>query len=208
MARAFDEVIRVPTDAGHVAVHRRASAGRPVMVMTHGTGFCASTWLGVVEHVSDAFEVFSIVRRGHGRSSTPDDAYDFTDFARDAVCVIDALGLRGAYAVGHSAGATDLLLAAAERPDAFGRMFVIEPTAMDPAEPAVRAEMAPFHERALADFARRRASFPSRAAEVVRRLVPDASHVHLDGLGHAAAQVDPHRVAADVMRFWSDYAVP
>jgi pimeloyl-ACP methyl ester carboxylesterase len=39
-------------------------------------------------------------------------------------------------------------------------------------------------------------------AEVVRRLVHDTSHVHLDGLGHAAAQVDPDRVAGEVLRFW------
>ncbi len=45
--------------------------------------------------------------------------------------------LRDAYAVGHSAGATDILLAAAQRPEAFARIFAIEPTVMDPADPAI-----------------------------------------------------------------------
>ena len=292
------ELIEVATDAGHVIVHRHAAPGRPVALLSHGTGFCAATWLGVAELLGARFELCVIDRRGHGASSAPDDAYDFTDFARDTVCVIDSLGVRGAYAVGHSAGATDLLLAAAERPDAFRRLFVIEPTAMDPAEPGVRADMAPLHAQALADFARRRATFASRdevvarytgrgafagwrpdvleafvrdgfadepggavtlrctpsaevamlrqifaamegtyrvgadphpfavlaqvhrptlvvttehsqpiydrMAEVVRRLLPNSEHVHLDGLGHAAPQVDPERVAAEVLRFWDD----
>lgn len=293
---SFDEVLSVATDAGHVAVHRRRADGRPVVLMTHGTGFCAGTWRGVAEVLADDFEICSIDRRGHGLSAAPDDAYDFADFARDAVAVIDALDLRDAYAVGHSAGATDLLLASVQRPDAFRAMFVIEPTAMDPAAPGVRADMAPYHAEALTTFARRRARFTSRAevverytgrgafagwrpdllaafveggfaeeddgsvvlrctpdhevamlrrifaamegtyafavephpfdalrrvttptrvvttehsqpiyrqmAEVVLRLVPDASHVHLDGLGHSAVQVDPDRVAAEVLTHW------
>jgi pimeloyl-ACP methyl ester carboxylesterase len=292
------ERIGVATDAGHVTVHRWASPGRPVALLTHGTGFCAATWLGVIELLGDHFELCAIDRRGHGASSAPDDAYDFTDFARDAVCVIDALGLRDAYAVGHSAGATDLLLAAAERPDAFRRLFVIEPTAMDPAEPRIRVDMAPIHAQTLAGFARRRATFASRdevvarytgrgaftgwrpevldafvrdgfgdeadgsvtlrctpdnevamlrhifaamegtyrvaddphpfdaltcvsrptrvvttelsqeiygrMGEVVRRLVPSSDHLRLDGLGHSAPQVDPDRVAAEVLRFWHE----
>lgn len=296
MGWRFDESLRVVTDAGHVTVHRSPSPGRPALLLTHGTGFCASTWIGVAEVLASAFDVYAIDRRGHGSSSAPDDAYDFTDFAADAMRVVDALGLRDAYAVGHSAGATDLLLCAAQRPDAFRKLFVMEPTAMHPDEPGVRAAMAPLHAEMLEVFARRRSVFESRTAvlewyarrdayadwrpdvveamvdggyrelddgslelrcapasetamlrrifaamegtyrvgeadhpfealrrvrqptrivttehsqpiyremaEVVRRLVPDTSHVHLDGLGHLAAQVDPPRVAAEILRFW------
>jgi pimeloyl-ACP methyl ester carboxylesterase len=293
----FDERFDVPTDAGHVTVHRRAAPERPVMLLSHGTGFCAAPWAGVAEVLADEFELCAVDRRGHGTSTAPPDGYDFTDFARDAVCVVDALGLRDAYAVGHSAGATDLLLCAAERPDAFRRLLVIEPTAMDPGEPNVRVDMAPFHTEALGVFARRRATFATRQevrdrytergvfvgwrpdlldafvrdgfadaadgsvrsrcdpahetamlrhifaamegtyragevdhpfdalqrvrcptrvvttersqpiyatmAAIVHQLVPDTSQLHLDGLGHTAAQVDPERVATEVRRFWS-----
>lgn len=164
----FDEQLAVGTDAGQVVVHRRVAAGRPSMLLLHGTGFCASTWVGVADALAGEFDLYAIDRRGHGASSAPADAYDITDFARDAVCVVDALGLRDAYAVGHSAGATDLLLCAADRPDAFRRLFVIEPTAMDPAEPGVRADMAPWHAEALDAFARRRSRFASRS-EVIER---------------------------------------
>ena len=38
------------------------------------------------------------------------DAYHFLDYAEDVCRVIDALDLRDVYGIGHSAGATDLLL--------------------------------------------------------------------------------------------------
>lgn len=296
VAWAFDEVVHVRTATGHVAVHRRAAPGRPVALMTHGTGFCATTWNGVAELLAGQFELCAIDRRGHGASTAPDDAYDFTDFADDAARVIDALGVRDACAVGHSAGATDLLLAAAARPDAFRRLFVIEPTAMDPFDDVVNDDLVPLHAQALADFARRRATFASRAevlerytgrgafagwrddlleafvrdgftdeidgsvslrctparevamlrhifaamegryrrgerdhpfaalprvhhptlvvttehsqpvygqmSSAIRRLIPHTSHVHLEGVGHTVAQVDPDRVATEVLRFW------
>lgn len=299
MAWRFDERIDVATGDGHVTVHRSGSPGRPVALMTHGTGLSASTLVGLAALLADEFEVYAFDRRGHGSSSAPaEDDYDFADFTADAIRVIDALGLRDVYAVAHSAGATDLLLAAAERPHAFHRIVAIEPTAMDPAEPGVRADLAPQHAEALAAFTRRRATFASRAevierytgrggyagwhpdvleayvrdgfvdqadgtvtlsctptaevamlrrifatmegtyrpasgphpfdalrtvtaptlvitteqsapiyrqmGEVVVRLLPNASHVRLDGLGHSAAQVDPDRVAAEVLRFWHD----
>ena len=46
--------------------------------------------------------------------------------------MIEALDLSDIYGIGHSAGATDLLLAAKLLPARFSRLFVMEPTVMDP----------------------------------------------------------------------------
>ena len=46
--------------------------------------------------------------------------------------MIETLGLSNIYGIGHSAGATDLLLAAKLNPTRFARLFVMEPTVMDP----------------------------------------------------------------------------
>lgn len=46
--------------------------------------------------------------------------------------MIERLGLSNIYGIGHSAGATDLLLAAKLNPARFARLFVMEPTVMDP----------------------------------------------------------------------------
>ena len=54
------------------------------------------------------------------------------DFARTSAAAIEALDLTDIYGIGHSAGATDLLLAAKLLPERFSRLFVMEPTVMDP----------------------------------------------------------------------------
>lgn len=77
------------------------------------------------------YTVYAIDRRGHGASHKPG-AYHFLDYADDVCRVIDALDLRDVYGIGHSAGATDLLLATRMLPGCFTRLFVMEPTVMDP----------------------------------------------------------------------------
>src|SRR5690349_7456974 len=126
-----------------IAVYRwgEPRAGRPAALLTHGTGFCASVWSGVAEQLASDFVVYAIDRRGHGASGKPADAYDFLDFADDAVRVIDGLQLQSAFALGHSAGATDLLLAAVQRPRAFQCIYALEPTAMDAGAPQPIAEL-------------------------------------------------------------------
>ena len=78
--------------------------------------------------------------------------------------VLDHFGLHDAYAVGHSAGATDLLLAAATAPDRIGRLLVIEPIVPAPVTRA-GAPPGPAGDPSMAEQARhRRAVFPTRAA--------------------------------------------
>jgi pimeloyl-ACP methyl ester carboxylesterase len=137
-------------------------SSRPTALLVHGTGFCASVWNGVAPDLADDFDVIAFDRRGHGASTKPADAYDFDDFADDIVELADALGLRGVYGIGHSAGGTDVLLAAPRRPDMFARLLLVEPTVMDPHEPTRDVASAPGPEPAT--HQRRRATFPSRQA--------------------------------------------
>lgn len=105
--------------------------------------------------------MYAFDRRGHGRSSKPTVGYDFSDFVGDLNAVIDHLGLEGAYGVGHSAGATDLLLAAGVRPDAFRSLFAMEPTTMDPAEWHAPTPLSPERAHTLERVDVRRAEFES-----------------------------------------------
>ena len=136
-------------------------AGRAALLLTHGTGFCGPVWRTIAEAFASELVVYAVDRRGHGASSKPADAYHFADFAEDTVGVIDGLQLQGAYAIGHSAGATDLLLAAAQRPTAFRCIFAMEPTMMHPTTPEQRPELQATREERLQGAGRRRASFPS-----------------------------------------------
>jgi pimeloyl-ACP methyl ester carboxylesterase len=154
----------IEASAGPLACTRWETPGssRPTALLVHGTGFCASVWNGVACDLADDFDVVAFDRRGHGASTKPDDAYDLDDFADDICELADALSLEGAYGIGHSAGGTDLLLAAPRRPGAFARLLLMEPTIMDPDEPTRDVASAPGPNPA--NRRRRWATFPSGQA--------------------------------------------
>lgn len=162
------DVVETADGSIHVLHWGDGDPQRPAALLVHGTGHCASVWTGVAAELAATFEVYAVDRRGHGASTKPADAYDFTDFAGDAVAVIDALGLDGAFGIGHSAGGTDLLLAAPQRPHAFRRLLVIEPTVMDPDDPDAQRAAAAEHRAALDGMTRRRAEFAGRAEALAR----------------------------------------
>jgi pimeloyl-ACP methyl ester carboxylesterase len=114
-----------------IAMLQWGERGKPPALLVHGTGFVADVWDEVARELASTYTVYGLDRRGHGASHKPG-AYHFLDFAEDICRMIDALDLRDVYGIGHSAGATDLLLAAKLAPGRFARLFVMEPTAMDP----------------------------------------------------------------------------
>ncbi|WP_433995497.1 alpha/beta fold hydrolase [Bradyrhizobium manausense] len=139
-------------------------SGKPAALLVHGTGFVADVWDEVARELASTHTVYALDRRGHGASHKPA-TYHFVDFADDICRVIDALGLRQVYGVGHSAGATDLLLAAKMLPGCFTRLFVMEPTVMNPK--AARDPSAGLSEQSLSraqGALRRQAEFDSADA--------------------------------------------
>ncbi|TQF26828.1 alpha/beta hydrolase [Bradyrhizobium sp. UNPF46] len=114
-----------------IAMLQWGESGRPPALLVHGTGFVADVWSEVACELASTYTVYAFDRRGHGASHKPS-TYHFLDYADDVCRVMDALGLRDIYGIGHSAGATDLLLAAKLLPGRFTRLFVMEPTIMDP----------------------------------------------------------------------------
>ncbi|WP_375307813.1 alpha/beta hydrolase [Bradyrhizobium sp. A11] len=114
-----------------IAMLQWGERGKPPALLVHGTGFVAAVWDEVACELASAYTVYALDRRGHGASHKPG-AYHFLDYADDVRRVMDALELRNVHGIGHSAGATDLLLAAKLLPGRFARLFVMEPTVMDP----------------------------------------------------------------------------
>jgi len=114
-----------------IAMLQWGEHGKPPALLVHGTGFVADVWDEVARELASTYTVYALDRRGHGASHKPS-SYHFLDFAEDVCRVTDALGLRDVYGIGHSAGATDLLLATKLLPGRFSRLFVMEPTIMDP----------------------------------------------------------------------------
>jgi len=114
-----------------IAMLQWGQSGNPAALLVHGTGFVADVWDEVARDLASTYTVYALDRRGHGASHKPG-AYHFLDYADDICRIVDALDLRDVYGIGHSAGATDLLLATRMRPGCFTRLFVMEPTVMDP----------------------------------------------------------------------------
>jgi pimeloyl-ACP methyl ester carboxylesterase len=143
---------------------------KPPALLLHGTGFVAEVWEDVARELASDYTVYALDRRGHGDSHKPAaNRYHFQDFAEDVCMVIEALGLSNIYGIGHSAGATDLLLAAKLLPARFSRLFVMEPTVMDPrAARADGAGLSDFAMGAVQGVLRRQAEFDSAEAAFLR----------------------------------------
>jgi len=156
---------------GRIALVRWGEAAdKPPALLVHGTGFVAEVCDEVARELASRYAVYGIDRRGHGASHQPStERYHFLDFASDICAVVEALDLTDIFGIGHSAGATDLLLAAKLLPRRFARLFVMEPTIMDPR--AVKADGAGLSDNGNAyarGVLRRQREFDSAAAAFQR----------------------------------------
>jgi pimeloyl-ACP methyl ester carboxylesterase len=157
-------------DGQRLAIARwgEADSRKPPALLLHGTGFVAEVWNDVARELASDYTVYALDRRGHGDSHKPAaDRYHFQDFAEDVRIAIETLGLSNIYGIAHSAGATDLLLAAKLKPMSFSRLFMMEPTVMDPR--AARAGgLSDFAIGAVQSVLRRQAEFESAEAAFLR----------------------------------------
>jgi len=115
----------------------------------------------VAADLADRFHCLALDFRGHGLSTTPvATGVDFAGLASDVEAVVDGLRLERPHGVGHSVGATALLLAEQARPGTFEAIWCWEPVIVA-AEPPLGRDC----DNWLAHRARRRqARFPSAKA--------------------------------------------
>ncbi len=114
--------------------------GRPdggVVLLLHGLGSNGATWDNVAPVLGEHFRVIAPDARGHSDSEWPQD-YSLALMRDDAAGLLEALGVLGAFVVGHSMGAAVAFLLAASRPELV-RLLVLEemppPDAADPPRP-------------------------------------------------------------------------
>lgn len=164
-----------------IAVHDLGGHG-PDIFLAHATGFHGWAWAPVARRLADRFHCIAYDVRGHGDSvveGDPAEGWDWLTLAGDALAVTDGLDLDRPLGVGHSSGATALLLAEAARPGTFAALYCIEPigpTGDDPHPPRPDHPMA-------ARARRRRATFASRReAEETYRIKPPLSDLSPEGL--------------------------
>lgn len=99
----------------------------PTLLFVHATGFHARCWDEVIRHFPNRHAIAPDLR-GHGRSAKPDPPYHWQAFGRDLVLFAEALDLRGGIGIGHSMGGHTLVSAAAQRPETFAKLLLLDPT--------------------------------------------------------------------------------
>lgn len=154
-------------EGGELAVHRLGGGGDaggpqgsgtgPDLLFVHATGFHGHVWAPLVSHLPARLRARALALdvRGHGESADsapwPPGGMAWENLAVDILGVVDGLEMERPLAVGHSSGASLLLLAEELRPGTFAGLYCIEPIGTPTEEPPP-----PDPTHALADGARRR----------------------------------------------------
>jgi 3-oxoadipate enol-lactonase len=68
-------------------------ADAPVLMLGNSLGTTLSMWDGVAGALGDRFRLLRFDHRGHGGSAVPGGPYELADLGRDALALLDALGL-------------------------------------------------------------------------------------------------------------------
>ena len=91
--------------------------GETVILVPPNWWPCATWNVGVVPRLSRRYRTLIYDGRGTGQSDKPADGYTVDQFARDAVELLTALGIKRCHAVGFAIGAQIMQAMAIERPD-------------------------------------------------------------------------------------------
>lgn len=101
--------------------------GDPPLLLLHGLSANAQSFGGLVAAgLADAFRLIVPDLRGRGQSEAPASGYSMEDHARDAVALLDSLGLARVIVVGHSFGGFLGIYLAATRPERVEKLVVID----------------------------------------------------------------------------------
>lgn len=102
---------------GHPIAYELRGSGDP-LVLIAGTGYPGATWPPeFVDPLAMRHAVLTFDHRGTGATPASADRYSTRLFARDALGLMDALGLGPAHVLGHSMGGRVAQWTALDRPD-------------------------------------------------------------------------------------------
>lgn len=119
-------------EANGIRIHYLAwgDPDAPPILLLHPTGFLARTWQPVAEALAGAgHRAIAPDARGHGDSGKPRGAgaYHWRNMAADLEAFLDHLSLSRLPVAGHSMGGGVAAYVAAQHPDTFTRLVLIEP---------------------------------------------------------------------------------
>jgi pimeloyl-ACP methyl ester carboxylesterase len=124
---------RIATPDGDICWFEWGAPGSGASVLLlHATGFHARLWDQAIAALPAGTHVVAPDHRGHGRSFKPASLADWAGNAAALLPLVDHFSGTPLIACGHSMGGTVLTRLAAERPDAFRHLILIDPVIMDP----------------------------------------------------------------------------
>ncbi|MEW5733311.1 MAG: alpha/beta hydrolase [Thermodesulfobacteriota bacterium] len=101
--------------------------GIPVHFL-HANGFCAGVYAPMIRFLSPRLRVLATDVRGHGDSQGPElPIRRWNVFVKDLTLFIENRMMPPVVGVGHSLGAVITYMAAAERPDLFSKIILVDP---------------------------------------------------------------------------------
>ena len=146
-ARYPDETGVIERDGVHVAWERYGDGSPTILLLPTWSIIHSRHWKGQIPYLARHHRVVTFDGRGNGRSDRPTTAaaYDGTEFAADAVAVLDATGTDRAVIAGLSMGAGYALQTAVRYPDRVsGAIFIGASVGLG--DPLPRPGRVPFHE--------------------------------------------------------------
>ncbi len=117
-------IIAVTDDGVALRVVADPPSGLPALVFAHALGADASMWEPQETAFSERFRVVHYDHRGHGRSGVPAGPATIARLGKDAVTVLDSLGIDRATFCGASLGGLVGLWLAANRPERIAALVV------------------------------------------------------------------------------------
>lgn len=111
-----------------VAIRRCGQAPAPVIVLLHGIGSGAASWLATARQLAGVAQVIAWDAPGYGESSALSASQPRAeDYAARLLQMLDALQITRCVLVGHSLGAMTALCLARQHPERVSRLLLISP---------------------------------------------------------------------------------
>jgi 3-oxoadipate enol-lactonase len=104
----------------------------PVLMLSNSLGTTHAMWQPQLEAFTRHFRLVRFDRRGHGGSGAPKGPYTMEGLARDALAVLDGLGLKKVNWCGLSMGGMEGMWLGANAPERFERMVLCNTSAQFP----------------------------------------------------------------------------
>lgn len=160
-------------DGCRIAYRFDGQEGAPVLLLSNSLGTTMQMWAPQMAAFTQRFRVLRYDSRGHGQSDSPAGAYSMDRLGRDAVLLLDAVGVERADFCGLSKGGMVGQWLGVRAPERIGKLILANTSAyMGPPsgwqariEGVLRDGMAPLAEASIARWFT--PDFPSREPEAV-----------------------------------------